>query len=114
MLYPTPYVISCITRESLSEAEGKLPDAFAACLPPYHIFLSHSLTPKGKRKKMDTLKGTFNDLKNQIVNAEAIQTSNVVFRMHYVFTVTGLVTASVLLSLGQVTFFLNLDSPNQS
>ena len=53
---------------------------------------------------MDKLTGTFKDLKEQIFNAEAIQTSNVVFRMHYVVTVTGLITASVLLSIGQVTF----------
>ena len=53
---------------------------------------------------MDALKGTYSSLKDQIFNAEAIQTSNVVFRMHYVFTVTGLITASVLLSIGQVTF----------
>ena len=68
------------------------------------FFLAHSIALKEKGKKMDKLQATFKDLRDQIFNAEAIQTSNVVFRMHYVFTVTGLVTASVLLSLGQVAF----------
>ena len=65
---------------------------------------THAQGEGPKVKKMDKLTGTFKDLREQIFNAEAIQTSNVVFRMHYVFTVTGLITASVLLSIGQVTF----------
>ena len=68
------------------------------------FFLAHSIALKEKGKNMEKLQATFKDLRDQIFNAEAIQTSNVVFRMHYVFTVTGLVTASVLLSLGQVAF----------
>ena len=64
-------------------------------------FQEHSLKLSVISEK---LQNTFKDLRDQIFNAEAIQTSNVVFRMHYVFTVTGLITASVLLSIGQVTF----------
>ena len=78
-----------------------MPSSLSLSQFPWASF-PHSLTPKGKRKKMDALKGTYSSLKDQIFNAEAIQTSNVVFRMHYVFTVTGLVAASVLLSIGQV------------
>ena len=54
-------------------------------------------------KMYGAFEGTFKDLKKQIFNAEELQTSNVVFRMHYVATVTGLITFSVLLSIGQVS-----------
>ena len=53
-----------------------------------------------------SLLDSFKDIYDKVFTTDAVNTDNLVFKLHYRVTVTSLVIFSVVLSLGQVSSFL--------
>ena len=50
---------------------------------------------------------TFTEIYDKVFKTESVSIDNLVFKLHYRVTVTALVTFSVVLSIGQVSFSLS-------